>query len=547
MTCQGWWQHGCWLALCLLVMGCRAGAPDIVAPAPSGTGSVEQDDDDPTPTLPAHTERGPHVVTPAAFQASAGQQRWDEELPVPDGLSSGGGGQEEVPLAARPLVLRDVILSVHSSYPLLRSAAQERAIAAGRQLSAQGAFDLNASASSIAAPEGYYENYRSRVVLDQPLFHGGYVYGGYKIGEGNFQPWYKERETNEGGQFSLGLGTPLLKDRAIDKRRSELFQADLARSAVEPAVRAQLLEFVRAASWAYWDWVAAGQALVAQRQLLQNAQDRVEQIEARVAAGDLGRIARINNEQLIAARETKVIETERKLQQSAIKLSLFYRTEQGEPLIPGAEQLPQSFPQQVAPDSDALAADIAVALEASPLLKELDLVSEQYSVELRNAENMMLPKLDALALASKDVGAPTDEKGDKTPFELEAGLYGEIPLQRRQARGKITATQGKLAQLNAKRQFLIDKTVAAVQDAMSAITAAQRRIERAQTNVRLAEQTLDLARLQFEAGDIDLVELNIYEKAVTDAQLLLISAQADFFGALADYRAALAVDPLTAT
>ena len=37
----------------------------------------------------------------------------------------------------------------------------------------------------------------------------------------------------------------------------------------------------------------------------------------------------------------------------------------------------------------------------------------------------------------------------------------------------------------------------------------------------------------------------LLEKAVTDAQLLLISAQADYFFAVADYRAALAMDPLS--
>ena len=69
------------------------------------------------------------------------------------------------------------------------------------------------------------------------------------------------------------------------------------------------------------------------------------------------------------------------------------------------------------------------------------------------------------------------------------------------------------------------------------------RIERAETNVSLARQTLELGRLQFDAGDVDLVSLNIYEKAVTDAQLLKIAAQADFFSAVADYRAALARNP----
>jgi len=44
-------------------------------------------------------------------------------------------------------------------------------------------------------------------------------------------------------------------------------------------------------------------------------------------------IARIDNQRLIALRETKVIDAERKLQMAAIKLSLFLRTPDGQPLV----------------------------------------------------------------------------------------------------------------------------------------------------------------------------------------------------------------------
>ena len=63
-------------------------------------------------------------------------------------------------------------------------------------------------------------------------------------------------------------------------------------------------------------------------------------------------------------------------------------------------------------------------------------------MELEEAENLLLPRFDARLEASKDVGGPADEKGDKTPFELEAGLWSQVPLKRRQARGKSVAPPG---------------------------------------------------------------------------------------------------------
>ena len=251
-----------------------------------------------------------------------------------------------------------------------------------------------------------------------------------------------------GGEFALGAGLPLLKDRAIDKRRSELFQAQLARQGVEPAIQTELLDYVRVASQIYWSWIGAGQVLDARRELVSLAQARVEQINQRIAAGDLQQLARINNEQLIAARETKLIEAERKLQMVAIKLSLFFRSPTGQPVVPDPGQLPRTFPAHAVIPADQLSRDIDAALATRPELVELDLLYEQGRVALAQAENMLWPKLDALVMASKDVGAAVEKIDNKGPFELEAGLYGEVPLQRREACGKVEAARAKLAQLS---------------------------------------------------------------------------------------------------
>jgi hypothetical protein len=453
--------------------------------------------------------------------------------------------QESTPLAsAAPITLRlnDVLTSVQSTYPLLQTAILEAQVASGKELSTLGAFDLEIKAFGISAPQGYYQNYRQGIGVNQPLLGGGYLYSGYKNGDGDFQPWYKERETNEGGEFAAGIGVPLLKNRDIDKRREALYTAALQRQAVDPFIQGQLLEFNRLASREYWNWMVAGLNVQTQQQLLGLAQSRVEIVEARVAAGDLAPIARINNEQLIASRETKVIEAQRKFQKAAIKLSLYLRDNAGEPLVTTLEQLPDRFPTADQASLPGLDEAIAQALETRPEFRELDLLIQQVQVELSQASNMMLPKLDAQLLASKDVGAAASPKGDKTPFELEVGLYGELPFQRREARGKAVSARGKLSQIQTKREFVANKVTAELQDAYSALEAASQRIARARKNFELAQQTQTLGRAQFDAGDLDLIDLNIYEQSATDAELQWIVAQGDFFKAMADYQAAMAAE-----
>lgn len=557
MRCQGWLSLVLVAAACLAFAGCRAAGPSVrglfSGHRPSPVAATTASNSAVGVAAPESGVRPPDdSVRTTAY---VNDQPDPEEPPRPGLLADeesaasapvGGGPAASSPAesaAHGPLDLSEVVQSVMSAYPPLIVATLERRIADGRELSAWGAFDLQLQLSSIAAPEGFYETYRNGIALEQPVFPGGYLYGGYRIGRGNFQPWYGERETNDGGELSGGFGVPLLQNRTIDKRREGVFQTNLARQAVEPMVRAQLLEFVRLASRAYWSWIAAGQALAAQRELLDLARQRVEQIEARVAAGDLERIARLNNEQLIAAREAQVIQAERRLQEAAIRLSLFLRTESGAPRIPDDSSLPAAFPDHFVPDDHQLGDDIDRAVTARPELRELSLLAEQVRVELAQAENQLLPKLDARVWAGKDVGGPSSPKRDKTPYEMEVGLYGDVPLQRREAQGKVETARGKLAQIEARRRFMVDRVTAAVQDAYSALEAAAGRIERSRTNLRLARETLALGREQFNAGDIDLIALNIYEQAVNDAQLVLISAEAEFFAAVADYQAALSLDP----
>jgi outer membrane protein TolC len=546
-----------WACLALAVAGCAQGNP---RQAPAAATPVAIAASEPAQLLTLHRlppvgRTAPHASANHPDLPRAGKQTlpretssgialvsYDQpsELPAPPGEAPVEELPAPTPVPA-PLTLDEVIQSVRQSYPLLSAAQREYDIAAGQALAAWGDFDLRVEANSIAQPLGFYENYRSGAMLSQPLWRGGSAYGAYRLGDGSFPDWYGERETDEGGEFKLGLAALLLQGRAIDERRAAVRQTALAREAAAPAIQMQALDYARAASQTYWTWLASGLVLELQRELLQLAVERAEQIEERVRVGDLARVALLTNRQIIASREAMVIAAERKLQEAAIKLSLFLRTPAGQPVLPARTRLPEDFPDYLLPDPNQLQDDIAAALAARPELREMDLQQAQTRVELALAENALLPKIEARLEGSKDVGAPASAKRDKTPLELEAGLFGEMPLQRRAAQGKIRAAEGKLVQIAAKRAFATDKIVSEVQDAYSALAAAGERTERARQNLNLARQSLELARIAFEAGDIDVLMLNLYEQAVADAQLSLISAQADYFLALADYRAALAL------
>lgn len=443
--------------------------------------------------------------------------------------------------ASGVLQLEQIIESVHRSYPLLQAAYSSRDIAAGDHLAAHGAFDTKLKGASENGPTGFYETYRQSIGAERPLYGGGALFAGYRVGRGEFQPWYLERQTDKGGEFKAGLAIPLARNVDIDSRRAELWRTELGQEIAEPEIRLQLLDFVRSASYAYWDWVAAGRRFQIAASLLTIAEGRNNAILRKVETGDVEPPVLQDNRRLIVSREAKLIDAERKLRQSAIKLSLFWRDEQGQPRLPEASQLP-ILPTPQAPDEAARQADVQTALANRPELQALLLRRQQLEIDLAEARNDLLPDVQAVVAASQDVGEPTSSKRDKSRFELEAGVFLEVPMQRRKASGKITAVDGKLQQVAAKTRMTEDKIVADVRAVYAALTTAFRQIGWAHESATLAEQLAEIERRKFELGESDLLSVNLREQQAAEAETTEVDALYDYFAARADYRAILALE-----
>ncbi|MCA9246800.1 MAG: TolC family protein [Planctomycetales bacterium] len=434
-----------------------------------------------------------------------------------------------------------MVSSIHSTFPLLEAAYQQYRIAAGKHVAAWGAFDTKLKGASENGPVGFYETYRHQAGLSQPIYHGGEIFGGYRIGRGEFQPWYLERQTNDSGEFKAGLRVPLLRNREIDARRAEVWRATYDRQRAEPEVLAELIHFVRDGSIAYWNWVAAGRKYEIGKHALTLAEQRNAQLRRKVDVGDIDPPVLQDNLRAIAQREAKLIDLRRKVEQSAIKLSLFYRSDGGQPLIADQTQL-VDFPPPTALNGADLPSDAAIALANRPELAMLDALVRRVNVDAAEARNDMLPNVDAQIVGSQDVGPASSSKGDKTPFELEAGIFVDVPLQRRKAIGKSRAADGKLVQLAAKRRYTVDKIRAEVQTSHAALDAAFQRLAKARESLRLADYMAEVERRKFELGESDLLSVTLREQYAIEAAEAEVDALTEFYTARAEYDAALARD-----
>ena len=443
--------------------------------------------------------------------------------------------------AAKPLLLAEVLGSVQSQYPPYLAALIEQDIANGRVRQAQGAFDVNLNAGGSMNLAGYYDGRTGYAMLEQPLpFWGGSVYGGYRLSSG-FLPNYNKDRTGLDGEGVLGFRIPLLRDGTIDRRRASLWQAQIDQELADPIILRQFLDFTRAATISYYTWVASGQRLALAEELFRIAKDRDSAIAEQVKKGASAPIVQIDNQRLVVSREIATVLALRRFQAATIELSLFFRTQdKAEPIIAERNRVPKAFPPHPRLDESQLTADIAKAAVFRPEIRRIELLVQKVEIDRKLAKNNLLPNLDLGVEAGQFLGG--NRPRDIERNEIEAKMEFKLPLQRREALGRVDIAVATIERLNNDKHFARDRITADVRDAYSALIAAYDALKMTRTNVELARQLEAAENERLKQGATDLLALQIREQATFDGQVLEVEAQADYFRAQANYRAAIAAD-----
>ena len=431
--------------------------------------------------------------------------------------------------------------SVQKQYPPYLMALIERDLARGRARQAVGAFDLQFSGRGSMNPSGYYDGRNGDFGLDQALpFWGGNVFAGYRISSGSLADYDKSR-TQLDGELRAGIRLNLLRDGTVDARRAALWKARLDREIADPFIQRVHLDLMRNAARSYFQWMAMGMRVGLSEQLLRVAKNRDAAVAEMVQKGQLAPIVKTDNERLVVSRELAQVQARRRFEAASLELSLFFRDEKDEPVVPTRASLPASFPtlKDAEVGSGASDPEIGRAFELRPELRRIQLVASKFQIDQRLAKNNLLPNLDLTASMAEPLGKGPYK--DRKETEAVVGLEFRLPLQRNEARGRLETATAELERLNADAQFARDRIVAEIRDAKSAIWAALEQIRQTSRNVDLAEQLEEAERTKFNQGAADLLALQIREQATFDARLLEVDALAEFFRAEADYEAATAL------
>lgn len=450
------------------------------------------------------------------------------------------GDPLEEALKTGPLLPDEVLRSSALTFPAILESFEREAAARSDQLAADGAFDLMLKGEAYDRITGFYSGGYGSIEARQPLAPmGAEIYGSYRLSDGDFPTYENYYNTNQLGEFKVGGLFSLLRNNRIDQRRFGVEDARLASGQASLDVLLVQLNVQHEALKAYWRWVAAGNEIRVYEELLEIAEARAIGLERQVRLGATPRIALTENEQNVIRRRTLLAEAQRNFETSSNSLSFYLRDSNGRMIVPTRAQLPDQEQIDSLPDMQSLIAmrrsDI---LQNRPELQTFRLAIERAENKVELRRNDLQPQLDLNVELSRDFG-PVGAGGpgfDST--DTTVGVTFTVPLQRRQARGRLQRAEAELREIELRERRIADQIEVEFDNILTNLNAALRLAGLAEDEVEQASAMVEAERRRFSLGAGDFFLVNLREESAADARIRKIRADLNGRLAAASYNAA---------
>ncbi len=473
------------------------------------------------------------AVAPLALALDGAPARAQDIAPV--------GEPIDVALKEGPLMPGEVLRATALTFPTILEAFEREAAARGDQLSADGAFDLMLRGEVYDRLTGNFDGNFASAEARQPLRpFGAEVFASYRISSGRFPTSESSFNTTELGQVRIGAMFSLLRNRRIDQRRFALDDTRLAAEQASVDVLLVQLNVQLEALRAYWRWVGAGEEVRVFEELLEIAEARQVGLTRGVREGARAAIALTENEQNLLRRRTLLEEARRNLETAANSLSFFLRDSSGRLVVPRREQLPPLARLGKVPAADELMAlPRSEVLDRRPELRTLRLANERAVNRIELRRNDLQPSLEGRAEVRQSIGpGPAGMPTFDTATDALVGLTFTVPLQRRDARGRLARAEAELRELELRERRIADQIEVEIDNIIATLNAAVRLTSLAQDEVKQASTMVQAERTRFRLGAGDFFLVNLREEAAADAQIRAIRADVQGRLAAASYNAA---------
>ncbi|MCU0255915.1 MAG: TolC family protein, partial [Vicinamibacterales bacterium] len=338
---------------------------------------------------------------------------------------------------------------------------------------------------------------------------------------------------------SFGYAQPLLRNLRIDGTRQQLAVTRINRDISEEQLRATITNTIASVRNAYWDLVAARQAVDVAERSLSLANKLVEDNKVRVEVGALAPIDVYQAESEAASRRQSLAQAESAARTAELALKRLVVSGTDDPLW-SASVTPTDRPEWNALTID-LPGAIRKALEARTDLTQARKQIESSQVNVRYLRDQSLPAVDlSVYYGLQGIGGTRYQQGQV----VAPGGYGdawEVMWNRDYPQCTSSADAGyaraklQLSQAQTQLRQLELQVATEVTTIASQLSSNLQRVEAATSARELAAKRLEAEQSKFEVG----MSTNFFvvqaQRDLFDAELTELRARLDYQKSLVDF------------
>jgi len=359
--------------------------------------------------------------------------------------------------------------------------------------------------------------------------------------------------------LTLSITQPLLNGFGTLVNRSGLVIARSTRQQTAAQFALDVIATVQRVEDAYWDLVAAREAVRVRERSLELARRLLDETRERVRVGTSAPIDLVQSEAAVAARKQELITARNQAAdaEDALKAALgFDRPEEWLRSLELEERL------EIEPIHPQLEPSIETALEKRPEIHQQLLAIEQRRLEVDVARNATLPRLDlagtygfsGLGGDLKIIDRTTGQVIEVLPGGLDdavrqlrdldfphwtVGVTFSVPLGNNQARARLAQRRWELERAMTQLAALKQRIILEVRRAVRALEDGAASIEAAEAARKLAERNLEAEHTKFANGLSTNYQVLQIQKDLAEAQLTELQARVAYRKALVAYRVAV--------
>jgi outer membrane protein TolC len=350
--------------------------------------------------------------------------------------------------------------------------------------------------------------------------------------------------------FDINFNLPILKGFGTETNTEQLVLAENNYDISLTDLEGRAETVLQTVEGAYWDVIAAAEALRVARESLERANDLLELNRKKVEVGTLAPIEITQAEAGVASEEEGVIVAEETLANAQDELRRLLAIPDGDP------RWAMSIVPTDRPDFTRRQVDLESAIQTA-LVERPEMISARQTVENRElservARQQVRHQLDLEANygpqgSSLDLPDPLDPTAVLSEANLEESISGafqqqnytwsaaliySVPIGNRAAKANFAQARLSREQSEVDFQNVEQSIRVEVRRSARAVESGFKRYEAAQVNVVLQRKKLDAEQKKYENGMSTTFEVRQFQNDLSEAELSRIRAGLDYAKAL---------------